>query len=158
MSKSRAPAHQFAEYFQWHAILPTRLHHALQEAAKQAGWVPPWDREDQEVQKKEAGKRSGAMRAGLAGIRLSLVRQAHLRLKPTYQAHPFSNDSIDALHKEYRQILAPGAKNLGVLVPLILAVLSENDREVLSKAKRGTLIVDLKMLGIRSKRPKRRVG
>jgi hypothetical protein len=158
VSKSRAPADQFAEFFQWHAILPTPLHEALQEAAMKAGWTAPWDREEQKVQKKTAGKRSGAMRAGLAGMRRSLVNQAHMRLKPAYRLHPFSTHSIDALHIEYRQLLAPGAKNLGFLVPFILAALSENDRKVLSRVKRETLIKDLKVLGIRSKRQKQRSG
>lgn len=154
----KKPVDPLVELFQWYVIPPTDLHEFIQEAAKQAGWIPPWDLEDQKIQKRRAGKKSGAMRGGLAGIRRSLVTQAHWRLKPTYRAHPSSNDSIDALHKEYRQLLVPGTKNLGVLVPIILGVLSENDREVLRKAKRGTLIADLKVLGIRSKPQNNRPG
>jgi hypothetical protein len=40
-------AHEFAEFFRWYAILPTPLHEALQKAAKQEGWTPPWDREEE---------------------------------------------------------------------------------------------------------------
>jgi hypothetical protein len=158
VSKTKAPISPLAELFRPYGIPPTPLHEAVQEAARQEGWIPSWDREDQEVQKKEAGKRSGAMRAGLAGIRRSLVREAHARLKPAYRLHPSSTHSIDALHKEYRQLLAPGTENLGLLVPFMLAALSENDRKKLSEAKRGTLIKDLRLLGIRCKRQKHRSG
>jgi hypothetical protein len=158
VSKPRAPAYQFAEFFRWHAILPTPLHEALQEAARQEGWVSPWDREDQEVKKREAGKRSAAVRAGLAGLRRSLVSEAHARQKPAYRFHPSSIYSIDDLHEKYLQLLAPETKNLGLLVPLMLAALSENDLKTLSKVKRETLIKDLKLLGIKSSRRKQQSG
>jgi hypothetical protein len=158
VSKTKALISPLAELFQPYGIPPTPLHEAVQDAARQEGWTAPWDREEQKVQKKTAGKRSGAMRAGLAGMRRSLVREAHMRLKPSYRLHPFSTHSIDALHIEYRQLLAPGAKDLGFLVPFMLAALSENDRKVLSRVKRETLLNDLKVLGIRSKRQKQRSG
>jgi hypothetical protein len=94
VSKPRTPAHQFAEYFQWHAILPTPLHHALQEAAKQQGWTPPWDSEEQaaaELRKRRtAGKKSGLVRAGRAALRLPFVKEAYDRLKPARRMEPFS--------------------------------------------------------------------
>jgi hypothetical protein len=81
-----------------------------------------------------------------------------MRLKPSYRLSPFSVHSVDALHNEYRQLLALEAKNLGQLVPLMLAALSENDLKTLRKVKRSTLIDDLKLLDIRSKRKKQRSG
>ena len=108
--------------------------------------------------KRHAGKRSAARRAGLAGMRRSLLREAHAQLKPAYRAHPFSTHSIDALHNEYLQLLAPEAKDLGLLVSIMLGVLPENDLKMLRKVKRETLIDDLKVLGIRSKRRKRQRG
>jgi hypothetical protein len=158
VSKPRAPADQFAEFFQWHAILPTPLHEALQEAARQEGWTAPWDREDQEVQKKAAGKKSGAIRGGLAGLRRSLVEDARARLKPAYRAHPYSTQSIDDLHREYRYLLTEGSYDVGSLGSLKLLALSEADRQTLIKVKRETLIKDLKVLGIHSKRQKPRSG
>jgi hypothetical protein len=155
VSKAKAPISPLAELFRPYAIPPTP---AVQEAARQEGWVPPWDREFPEIQKKEAGKRSGAMRAGLAGIRRSLVREAHALLGPTYRLHPFSIYSIEALRNEYLRLLDPTAKNLGVVTSCMLAALSDNDRQVLRKVKRETLIKDLKVLGIRSKPKKQRVG
>jgi hypothetical protein len=156
VSKPRNPAQQFAEFFQCYAILPTPLHEALQEAAIQEGWTPPWDREEQaaaeQLKKRTAGKKSGLARAGLSMSRRSLVREAHARLKPAFRLHPSSIFSIRALHEEYLQLLDPEAKNLGFLVPFILAALSENDRKILRKVKRETLIKDLKALDIRSKR------
>jgi hypothetical protein len=146
------------DLFRPYGIAPTPLHEAVQEAATKAGWIAPWDREDRKAQNKRAGKRSGAMRAGLAGIRRSLVKEAHARLKPAHRHHPFSTHSIDALHQGYRQLLVPDAKDLGMLVPLMLAALSENNRKMLSKVKRETLRGDLKLLGIRSKRQKQRSG
>jgi hypothetical protein len=143
-------ATQFAEFFQWHAILPTDLHEALQEAARKEGWVPPWDREDQEVQKRQAGKRSAAVRQGFAWMRRSLVREANARQKPAFRHHPSSEYSIDDLHKKYLQLLAPDAKNLGLLVSIMLAQLSENDRKKLRNVKRETLKKDLRLLGIKS--------
>ena len=156
MSKPTNPAQQFTEFFQWHAILPTPLHEALQEAAIQEGWTPPWDGEEQaaakQLKKRTAGKKSGLARAGLSMLRRSLVREAHARLKPAFRFHPFSIFSNRALHEEYLRLLDPEAKNLGFLAPFILAALSENDRKKLREVKRGTLIDDLKALDIRSKR------
>jgi hypothetical protein len=149
--KTRA-ADDLVELFQPYGIPPTPLHEAVQEAATKAGWIAPWDRYAEHLQKTMAGKKSGSARAGLAMLRRSLVREAHARLKPAHRLHPFSGYSIDALHQQYLQLLALEANNLGILVPLILAALSENDRKILRKVERETLIKDLKTLGIRSKR------
>ena len=125
VKKPKAHVNPFAELFQWYGIPPTPLHEAVQEAARREGWVPPWDREDQEVQKKGAGKRSGAIRAGLAGLRRSLVREAHTRLKPAYRLHPFSIHSIDALHKEYRNLLARGEKSRPISTAYVSCLIRE---------------------------------
>src|SRR3954469_16206220 len=85
-----------ADLFQWYSLPPTHLHHDLQLAAREAGWVPPWDVEDQHEQKKVAGNKSAQSRAGRAALRRSLVRHAHERLKPAYRKQPYSSSSIDA--------------------------------------------------------------
>jgi hypothetical protein len=148
-ARNKNPISSLVELFNLPAS--TQLQDVVQEAARRGGWTAPWDFEDK-AQKKKAGKRSGAKRAGLAGMRRSLLMQTHMRLKPSHRLSPFSVHSVDALHEGYRQLLAPGAQNLGELVPLMLAALTENDLKTLRKAKRSTLITDLKLLGIRSKR------
>ena len=139
----------------WYGIPPSPLHLAVQEAARQEGWTPPWDREEQHSKKKMAGKKSGLMRAGRAEIRRSVIQIARARLKLFYE--PYAKASIDALHKEYRNLLGEGggencaslAKNgndLCLLVPLMLAGLSKADQHTLKKVGRETLIKDLKLL------------
>jgi hypothetical protein len=156
--KKTKAAFDLVGLFRPYGIPPTPLHEAVQEAATKAGWIAPWDRYAQQLKKKEAGKKSGRARAGLAMLRHSLVREAHARLKPAYRFHPSSTSSIHELHQEYLQLLAPGAKDLGFLVSFILGALSENDRKILSEVKRETLKKDLKVLGIRSKRQQQRPG
>ena len=155
--KARATV-DLVDLFRPYGIKPTPLHEAVQEAAKKAGWTAPWDRYAEQLNKKAAGEKSGRARAGLAMMRRSLLREAHARLKPARRLHPFSIYSIDDLHEEYLRLLAPDAKNLGLLVPLMLAALSENDQQILRKVGRETLIKDLKMLGIRSKRKQQQPG
>jgi BarA-like signal transduction histidine kinase len=156
VSKPRAPAHQFAEFFQWHAILPTSLHEALQEAAKKEGWTPPWDCEEQaaaeQLKKRTAGKKSGLARAGRASLRLPFVKEAFGRLKPAHRMQPFSEHSMRALQVKYREVIAEGDDPA-----------TSYDAELLMaaapfKADRDTLKRDLILLGIRSKRRKRRSG
>ena len=143
------------DLFRPYGIPPTPLHEAVQEAARQVGWIPPWEREQQQRQKKSAGKQSGRIRAGLASIRRSIVTIARARLKSKYA--PYANNSIDALEKEYRALLgdgggencptlAKGKNDLCLLVPLILASGSTADREKLKKASRETLLKDLKQV------------
>jgi hypothetical protein len=140
------------------------MHEALQGAARKAGWLAPWDREDHEVQKKTevqkkaAGKKSAAIRGGLAALRRSFIGDARARLKPAYRAQPYSTQSIDALHREYRYLLTEGSYDVGSLGSLRLLALSEADRQQLLNVKRETLINDLKVLGIHSKRQQRRSG
>ena len=144
--------------FRPYGIPPTALHEAVQQAATKAGWIAPWDRYSEKRKKTAAGKKSGRARAGLAMMRRSLVMAAHARLKPARRLQPFSTYSINALREEYLQLLAPEAKNLDLLVSLMLAALSENDRKILRKVGRETLIKDLKMLDLRSKPKHQRLG
>jgi hypothetical protein len=119
----------------------------MQEAARQEGWSAPWDREDQRKQKKTAGDKSGAMRAGRAEVRRHFVKTAFERLNTPFQTQPFSEHSIDALQVEYERLLAEGgndAKELMSAAPF--------------KADRETLRKDLKALGIRSRRRKNVLG
>jgi hypothetical protein len=143
------------DLFRWYGIPPSPLHWAVQEAARQEGWTPPWVREEQQSKKKTAGKKSGLMRAGRAEIRRSVIRVARARLNLYYE--PYANASIDALHKEYRNLVGEGsgencaslAKNgndLCLLVPLMLAGLSKADQQMLKTVGRETLIKDLKLL------------
>jgi hypothetical protein len=139
----------WVEYFRPYGIPPSPLHEALQNAAMQAGWIPPWDREQEQDQKVVAGKRSGSVRAFRVQTRRFVVKAAFERLKPPYRVQPFSNDSITALELEYRRILV---EDVG-----------DNDAELLMslapyKANRETLIKDLKALGIRSQRRKQISG
>ena len=142
------------DLFRPYGIPPSPLHEVVQEAARQAGWTPPWDREQQQRQKKLAGKQSGLRRAGLAQIRQSVVTVARTRLKS--KREPYSNASVDALGEEFRRLVADGGKNcaslakdkpdLCLLVPLMLGSLSEADRQKLEKTSRDTLLKDLKQV------------
>ena len=144
-----------ADLFRRYAIPPSPLHAAAQEAARQAGWTPPWDREKQQNQKKVAGKKSGASRAALGQIRRSIVSVARMRVKSKYA--PYSNASIDALEKEYRVLLGNGRGedcaslvkdkyDPSWLVPLMLEACSEADQQKLKTVSRETLVRDLKRL------------
>jgi hypothetical protein len=161
--KKATTADDLVDLFRPYGIPPTRLHRAVQEAATEAGWIAPWDADaaklrNEKAKNKAAGKRSGLVRTGLAMMRRSLVMAAHARLKPAHRLHPFSIYSINALREEYLQLLAPEAKNLDLLVSLMLAALSENDRKILRKVGRETLIKDLKMLDLRRKPKQQRPG
>ena len=55
------------DLFQRYAIPPSPLHAAVQGRAREAGWTPPWDREEQQnrtksQQVKEAAKLSARVR------------------------------------------------------------------------------------------------
>ena len=142
------------DLFRPYGIPPSPLHEVVQEAARRAGWTPPWDREQQQRQKKLAGKQSGVRRAGLTQIRRSVVKIARTRLKS--KRAPYSNASVDALDEEFRRLVADGGKNcaslardkrdLCRLVPLMLGSLSEAERQKLEKTSRDTLLNDLKQV------------
>jgi hypothetical protein len=125
---------------------PSSLSDALQNAAMQAGWIPPWDREEQRSKKSEAGKRSGRSRAGLAQIRDSLINLARAQLTPEQRRSPYSEASIDALEEKYRNLLTKDVSDPDIVISVILSVLSEADRKSLKKASRETLKKDLKAI------------
>ena len=142
------------DLFRPYGIPPSPLHEVVQEAARRAGWIPPWDREQQQRQKKLAGKQSGVRRAGLTQIRRSVLKVARTRLKS--KRAPYSNASVDALDEEFRRLVAGGGKDcaalakdqrdLCLLVPVMLQSLSEADRQKLTKTSRDTLLKDLKQV------------
>jgi hypothetical protein len=134
------------DLFRWYGIPPSPLHAAVQEAARQAGWTPPWDRDEQRAKKKVAGKKSGASRAGLAHMRHSLLRAARMRLKPQYRKQPYATESIAAIQTEYQKLLAESGAPNDLVVMIMLSVLSEADRVRLRRASRDTIVKDLKAL------------
>src|SRR5262249_40053931 len=145
--RSRAktqPSTLWVEYFRPYGILPSPLHAALQNAALQAGWIPPWDAEEQRSKKKEAGKRSGISRKGLRQMRHSLVDLARAQLTAEQRRSPYSEASIDALEEEYRNLLTKDVSDPSIIISSMLSVLSETDRKSLKKASRETLKKDLK--------------
>jgi hypothetical protein len=125
----------------------------LQETVRQAGWIPPWEREKQRHQKKLAGKQSGFIRAGVTSIRRSIVYVARYRLESKYA--PYANASIDALEEEYHALLgdgggencaalAKGKHDLCLSVPDMLSSRSPAERKKLKEVSRETLFKDLK--------------
>jgi hypothetical protein len=95
-----------------------------------------------------AGRSSGMARAGRADIRRVFVKAAFEQLKPAHRFQPYSDDSIDALGRKYRELLGEGGVDPDFLI----------SKAPFFRAKRETLIKDLKTLGIRSKRRRRRTG
>ena len=87
---------------------PTPTHAEVQRRAREAGWTPPWDREEQQSQKKAAGRNSALVRGGRGEIRLSIIEAAYVRLSPTHKNQPYSEDSIDALREGYLSLLGKG--------------------------------------------------
>jgi hypothetical protein len=132
---------------------PTALHDSVQNAAIEAGWIPPWDNSLQKAKSKVAGKKSGSIRKGRADVRLLFVKAAFDRLKPeAFRQQPFADDSLDALMEQYQVEIANYIKD-----PKERA---EEAKFLMSaapfKADRDTLKKDLSRLGIRSKRQKKR--
>jgi hypothetical protein len=135
----------------------------------------------------KAGKASGNKRAKMRNVRRYLVLRAFEQLKPAHQSQPSSSDSITALVNEFRQpssqhdplpkldpplsdyesvvdpsMPAPSDKRMAMMFK-VWDDLSDVYRdpkamESIRRAKRDTLIADLKALGIRSKRSKKRSG
>ena len=52
---STGSAKALSDLFRPYAIPPSRLHEAIQQAAEQAGWLPPFQRKQLEKQKVAAG-------------------------------------------------------------------------------------------------------
>jgi hypothetical protein len=141
---TKGPNTGLVALFRPYAFPPTRLHAAIQAAAREAGWVPPWAIAARKSKTQMAGKNSGAARARRADIRRHFVKVAFDQLKPFNRGQPYSDDSIDALRRQYRELLAEDGKD-----PDLLMSASP------FKASRETLINDMKKLGIRSKRRKK---
>jgi hypothetical protein len=135
------------DLFRRYGIPPSPLHWAVQEAARQEGWTPPWDREEQQSQKKMAGHKSGFMRAGRAGIRRHFIKTAFERLPLELRIQATSANSIDALMAEYRKLLAEGGFDPDLLMSTAPF-----------KASRETLKKDLKLLDIHNRHPTQRSG
>jgi hypothetical protein len=144
------------DLFRPYAIAPTPLHEAVQAAATMAGWIAPWELEEQKaaaaaekLKKRAAGKKSGVVRAVRAALRLLFVEEAYNRLKPANRKEPFSELSIDELQVKYREVIAEGGDPADA--DLLMSVSP-------FKADRDTLKNDLIRRGIRSKGTKRRSG
>ena len=137
------------DLFRWYGIPPSPLHSVLQDAARQAGWTPPWERKEhrkeQTTAKKLAGKKSAHLRAGRASIRRIFVKEAFERLKPTHKFEPSAGESLTALMCSYREVLAESGDDAASMM-----------KAAPFKASRETLKADLKALGIRSKHRARR--
>jgi hypothetical protein len=128
------PGTPWVEYFRlYFGNPPSPLYEALQNAAMQAGWIPPWHGEEQRGKKREAGKRSGRSRAGLAQIRSSLVDLARRQLTSEQRRSPYSKASINALREKYRNLLTKDVNDPDVVLGTILSVLSETDRKSLQR-------------------------
>lgn len=131
------------DFFLWRGIPPSPLHQALQDAAIQAGWSSPWELEQEKI---KAGKSSGRRRAGRAQLRQSLLIYARLRLSPDHRRTPYANDALEALRKEYDNLLSKGADDPDPIVAGIHSALSATDRKWLKKASDETLKKDLQAI------------
>jgi hypothetical protein len=136
----------WVDYFRWDGIPPTRLHEALQDGARQAGWTAPWELKDQKPQKKKAGKRSGISRGGRMEIRRSLVYNALRQLNPKHQTKPYSNTSLEALRRKYDHLLTRNADDPDPILSGILSALTPADLKALKRASDDTLLSDLKAI------------
>jgi hypothetical protein len=95
--KTQSPAQllrrtELRDLFRWHAIPPSPFHKAVQKAAMQEGWTPPWEREEQQLQKKQAGKKSGFKRGLRTEWRRTIVREAYARLKAKHRVNPYADE------------------------------------------------------------------
>jgi len=145
-STSTILVEKLTEYLNPWGYPPTELHEAMREAAKRAGWIPPWHGEEQRGKKREAGKRSGRSRAGLAQIRSSLVNLARAQLTGEQRRSPYSKASINALREKYRNLLTKDVNDPDVVLATILSLLSETDRKSLKNASHETLKKDVKSI------------
>jgi hypothetical protein len=155
------------EWFRRYAT-PSPFHKAVQQAARRAGWTPPWDREEQQrTQGAAGGKTGGVVRRWLPDRRRDIVKVVHARLKPRHQYQPYSDESIDAFIEEYRNYLAgcckgnlltEGGDDFTSYLPELIFELPQSHQQALMKVGREALIKDMKALGIRSKRRKQRAG
>jgi len=139
------PTNPFRELFQG-VISPSPLHHDMREAARQEGWVSPWEHEDQTSKRKKAGKSSGVSRWGRREMRRSLLQLARDRLSPELRRTPYANDALEALRKEYDRLLSKDADDPDPIISGIHSGLSATDRKWLKKASDDTLKKDLQAI------------
>ena len=144
-SSAKTQSIQLRDLFEG-VIPPSPLHQAFQDAARQAGWSPPWERLDQTHNRKKAGKSSGASRQGRREIRRSLLSLARMRLPPELRRTPYSIAAFEALRKGYDRLVSKGADDPDPVLSGILSALSETDRKWLKKAGDDTLKKDLQAL------------
>jgi hypothetical protein len=122
-------------------IPPSPSQQVLWEAAKEAGWIPPSEVEDQREKKKKAGKTSGTSRRGFAEMRRCLIGYALRELNPKY---PYSNASLEALRKKYDDFAGRNVDDADAIVSGILSALTSAERKALKKVSDDTLLADLK--------------
>ena len=103
---------------------------------------------EEQSQRRNAGKKSGSVRAERAEIRRLVVKAAFARLPRHYQIQPYSDAAIDALQVECTKTPSPehNGDDFDSLLLLILA-----DKEITLDVPRETLKKDMMKLGIRSK-------
>ena len=106
---------------------PSRLHEAVQRLARQEGWRPPWAREEQQSQKKEAGKLSARIRKERADLRLALIEIVYRQLKPAYRNQPYSTASMKLIRTEYLRVLHDEDNNLLAVAIRKLLKIEDND-------------------------------
>jgi hypothetical protein len=148
-SKTRSRAKQQAttlrDLFE-HVLPPSPLHQAVQHAARQAGWSPPWELPDQTSNRQKAGKSSGVSRGGRMGLRRSLLMLARMQLSPEHRRTPYSNAAFGALRTQYDYLLSKGVDDPDPILSGILSALSATDRKWLKKASDDTLKKDLQAI------------
>jgi hypothetical protein len=149
---------ELLDLFTCFAIPPTPLHEAIQKAAIEAGWIPPWELEDQKQQKKKAGDRSGIRRGGRMEIRRSLLSYAFEQLDPRKQSKPYNSTSLEALRSKYDYFLGKNADDPDPILSGILSALTPADRKALKKASEETLLADLKVIRRRNRAFAQRFG
>jgi hypothetical protein len=132
-------------------IPPSPSQEVLWEAAKEAGWVPPSELENQREQKKKAGKTSGTSRLGRAEMRRYLIAYALRKLSPRYRRNPYSNASLEALRKKYDDFAERNVGDPDAIVSGILSALTPAERKSLKKVSDDTLLADLKTIIRRSR-------
>jgi hypothetical protein len=107
-------------------------------------------------QHRNAGKKSGSVRADRADVRRLIVRAAFNRLLPKYQMQPYSDEAIDALQEECTKMPARikslDDEDFDSLFSLVM-----DGHKIQIQVPRETLIKDMKKLGIHSKLRTRRL-
>jgi hypothetical protein len=116
---------------------------------------PPNRQEEQQGQQRDAGKKSGAVRAEHAETRRLVVKAAFARLRRPYQMQPYSDETIDALQAECTK--TPSIELNGDDFSSLLSLLLDGKKITLD-VPRETLKKDMKKLGIQSKLRKKRSG